>query len=193
MVQNAHIPTLTRQSTLFHLNRGHVLISHPNLCHSGGVSSEKLLQTNHPLRTMPVQVFPRSMSNDHITDVSMHYSVINDFMNVGVGDDSIHNEPELMLIPFADETDAAKYGAKQIEYGKLIFQAKEHLNQMIYGTNPSSFEPIEKTIFATNLLDIQTGDHRIFHPIAAARQMMEQYNNRNYTNCKYRKRKNDKN
>jgi len=106
MVQNAHIPTLTRQSTLLHLNRGHVLISHPNLCHSGGVSLEKPLQTNHPLRTMPFQVFPRSKSNDHITDVSMHYLVFNEFMNVGVGADSIHNEPELVLIRFADETDA---------------------------------------------------------------------------------------
>ena len=45
MVRNAHIPTLTRQSTLLHLNRGQVLLFHPNLWHSGGVSSEKTLRT----------------------------------------------------------------------------------------------------------------------------------------------------
>ena len=31
MVRNAQLPTLTRQSTLLHLNRGEVLIFHPNL------------------------------------------------------------------------------------------------------------------------------------------------------------------
>ena len=189
---HAHIPTLTKQSTLLHLNKGQVLIFHPNLCHSGGVSSKKPLPRDHPLRTMPFQVFPRSKSNDHITDVSMHYSVVNEFMNVGVGADSIRDEPELMLIHFADDNDV-EFENKKVVYGKLIFEAKEHLNQMIYGTHPSSFVPIENTIHATNLLDIQSGDKRIFHPIAAARQMMEQYKNGKYKNCKYISHRNDKN
>ena len=98
MVRNQQIPTLTKQSKLLHLKEGQVLIFHPNLCHSGGISSEIPLHPKHPLRTMSFPVFPKSMSNDHITDVSMLYSVINEFMNVGVGADSIRNEPELMLI-----------------------------------------------------------------------------------------------
>ena len=116
MVRNQQIPTLTKQSKLLHLKEGQVLIFHPNLSHSGGISSEIPLHPKHPLRTMSFPVFPKSMSNDHITDVSMHYSVINEFMNVGVGADSIRNKPELMLIRFAGETDA-EYDDKKWNMG----------------------------------------------------------------------------
>ena len=63
------------------------------------------------------------MSNEHITDVSMHYSVVNMYMSGGVGAVSLRDVPELMLVRYADQDDPF-FLQKQLAYGKLSRDAK---------------------------------------------------------------------
>jgi len=186
-VSKKRIPTLTKQSTLLSLNRGQVLIFHPNLCHSGGNSSKLPLNQNHPLTTIAFQVFGNSMSNEHITDVSMHYSVVNMYMSVGVGIGaaSLRDAPELMLVCYADQDDP-NFPQKELAYGKLIRDTKLHLQQIIYGTHRNSFLLHQTTMHATNLLNMDDDKSYIFHPIVSAQDMIENLSLKEYSVCRYK-------
>ena len=57
---------------------------------------------------------------------------------------------------------------------------------MIYGTNRNLFFLHRTTMHATNLLNMDDDESRIFHPIASAQDIIEMLALKEYSVCRYK-------